>query len=105
MRPFSLPIIEATRSLCHARACPGHPRLSSVAAKTWMAGTSPAITAEFGARPSCARHPQAQFSADAVMRVRDGDRERVGRIRRFRLSLGEKNLQHHRDLVLVGMSG
>src|SRR6266852_2632024 len=32
----------------HARACRGHPRLScgSSARKTWMAGTSPAMTAE-----------------------------------------------------------
>ena len=29
----------------HARACPGHPRLSDLAdQKTWMAGTSPAMT-------------------------------------------------------------
>jgi hypothetical protein len=29
----------------HARACPGHPRLNSVAIrKTWMTGTSPAMT-------------------------------------------------------------
>src|SRR5580704_3923310 len=31
----------------HARARPGHPRLKNVAArKTWMAGTSPAMTRE-----------------------------------------------------------
>src|SRR5580704_4908292 len=30
---------------CHARACPGHPRLCGKAlSKTWMAGTSPAMT-------------------------------------------------------------
>jgi hypothetical protein len=29
----------------HARACPGHPRLTGISArKTWMAGTSPAMT-------------------------------------------------------------
>src|SRR5260370_18041844 len=29
----------------HARACPGHPRLNILTArKTWMAGTSPAMT-------------------------------------------------------------
>src|SRR5450755_2232052 len=28
----------------HARACPGHPRPISCDAKTWMAGTSPAMT-------------------------------------------------------------
>src|SRR6267378_1891348 len=29
----------------HARPCAGHPRLNSIAArKTWMAGTSPAMT-------------------------------------------------------------
>src|SRR4051794_37112012 len=32
-------------ALRHARACPGHPRLHSLtAAKTWMAGSSPAMT-------------------------------------------------------------
>jgi hypothetical protein len=31
----------------HARACPGHPRLYDLAwIKTWMAGTSPAMTEE-----------------------------------------------------------
>src|SRR5450631_3377135 len=42
----------ATREGCcggrHARACPGHPRLDIVAArKTWMAGTSPAMTSRW----------------------------------------------------------
>src|SRR4029077_13694861 len=33
----------------HARACPGHPRLSKcIAKKSWMAGTSPAMTYERG---------------------------------------------------------
>jgi len=32
----------------HARACPGHPRLGGTSArKTWMAGTSPAMTKDF----------------------------------------------------------
>src|SRR5882724_10913534 len=35
--------------LRHARACPGHPRLTSLKApKTWMAGTSPAMTEHRG---------------------------------------------------------
>src|SRR5947209_5576853 len=52
----SAPIIALARSAWidgyqtiarHARACPGHPRLSGIAAiKTWMAGTSPAMTTE-----------------------------------------------------------
>src|SRR5690349_21722701 len=39
-------IVEAAQPLtCHARARPGHPRLAeSSQAKTWMAGTSPAMT-------------------------------------------------------------
>jgi hypothetical protein len=33
------------REARHARACPGHPRLSCwLSNKTWMAGTSPAMT-------------------------------------------------------------
>jgi hypothetical protein len=28
----------------HARPCAGHPRLSFLPSKTWMAGTSPAMT-------------------------------------------------------------
>ncbi len=39
------------------------------------------------------------------MGVRDGDRQRVGGVGRFRLGLGQQDLQHHRDLVLVGMAG
>jgi hypothetical protein len=36
---------DAIAFLRHARACPGHPRLQGCAAnKTWMAGTSPAMT-------------------------------------------------------------
>jgi hypothetical protein len=40
-------VISRTLRRCfrHARACPGHPRLSYfVEPKTWMAGTSPAMT-------------------------------------------------------------
>jgi hypothetical protein len=37
----------------HARPCAGHPRLQTIAArKSWMAGTSPAMTAE---RPQLGR--------------------------------------------------
>src|SRR5262245_63103515 len=41
----------------HARACRGHPRLSFMiaASKTWMAGTSPAMTAESASTPMSAR--------------------------------------------------
>src|SRR5258707_4057286 len=60
-RPLPAPVTTATRPsnlivmsnfpgcgfLRHARACPGHPRLLVAASnKTWMAGTSPAMTAE-----------------------------------------------------------
>src|SRR5213080_2896873 len=31
-----------------ARACPGHPRILTTSCKTWMAGTSPAMTAKVG---------------------------------------------------------
>jgi hypothetical protein len=31
-------------SIRHGRACPGHPRLLFVAAKTWMPGTGPGMT-------------------------------------------------------------
>jgi len=38
-------------SIRHARACPGHPRLStSPASKTWMAGMNPAMTMGWAAR-------------------------------------------------------
>ena len=37
--------------------------------------------------------------------VRDRDRQRVGGVGRFRLGLRQQDLQHDRDLVLVGMSG
>ena len=36
--------IESYRISHHARACRGHPRLHGLATKTWMAGTSPAMT-------------------------------------------------------------
>src|SRR5690242_21325707 len=55
--PWLAPVTIATRSLRprfkrssrqphrHARACRGHPRLATMAeSKTWMAGTSPAMT-------------------------------------------------------------
>jgi cobyrinic acid a,c-diamide synthase len=35
----------------HARACPGHPRLVVPETKTWMAGSSPAMTAREGVLP------------------------------------------------------
>ena len=37
----------------HARACPGHPRLCFDKCKTWMAGTSPAMTAGRHFLPHC----------------------------------------------------
>jgi hypothetical protein len=40
----------------HARACPGHPRLYFPAPKTWMAGTSPAMTKYQGQANDA--HPQ-----------------------------------------------
>src|SRR5947209_20635126 len=41
----------------HARPCAAHPRLASLgAAKTWMAGTSPAMTARNAASPRSSRH-------------------------------------------------
>src|SRR5258705_11405642 len=37
--------VKSNHALRHARACPGHPRLNASArTKTWMAGTSPAMT-------------------------------------------------------------
>ena len=37
--------INSNHALRHARACRGHPRLNASARmKTWMAGTSPAMT-------------------------------------------------------------
>src|SRR5258708_6550315 len=44
--------------LGHARACPGHPRLNSpIARKTWMAGTSPAMTKrDTRLAGKCSRH-------------------------------------------------
>jgi hypothetical protein len=42
MHPVDIDTYDEIR---HARACPGHPRLNGIAAgKTWMAGTSPAMT-------------------------------------------------------------
>ena len=56
-----------------------------------------------------ADHAPATFSrsadAAAVMRMGDGDRQRIGRIGRFRIGLRQQDLQHHRDLVLVGVAG
>src|SRR5467141_4150792 len=89
----------------HARAYPGHPLLFLQMPQTWMAGTSPAMTAELAAHPSYPHHPQPQRYALAVMRMRDGDRERVGGVGGFRLGLGQQDFQHHQDLILVGMSG
>jgi putative endonuclease len=43
----------------HARACPAHPRLSFRVAKTWMAGTSPAMTWRWSA-------PTASFTTPPI---------------------------------------
>ena len=40
-----------------------------------------------------------------MMRVRDGDRQRVGGVGGFRFGLRQQDLQHHQNLVLVGMAG
>jgi hypothetical protein len=41
----------SARSPCHGRACPGHPRLAVLdQAKTWVAGTRPAVTRGAGGR-------------------------------------------------------
>src|SRR5207302_2551117 len=37
--PASRPGLFLAQEARHGRACPGHPRPSSAAAKTWMAGT------------------------------------------------------------------
>ena len=52
--------ISATR---HARACPAHPRLSA-AAKTWMAGPSPAMTTSDLSRyaPGCVDSPAGRLT-------------------------------------------
>src|ERR1700736_6340050 len=70
-----------------------------------MPGTSPGMTAETDASRSYPDHPQPQRSAQAVMRVRDRDSERVGGVGGFRFGLGQQNLQHHQNLVLVGVAG
>src|SRR5258708_31543128 len=62
------------RSRRHARACPGHPRLSSLAEnKTWMAGTSPAMTnIERIPRAPAKRPPSTLDRAPASGRLRRG---------------------------------
>jgi hypothetical protein len=47
----------------HGRACRGHPRLHSTRrSKTWMAGTSPAMTVSAGVGGSETRQPPARLS-------------------------------------------
>ena len=50
-------------------------------------------------------HLEPQRRTAAMMRMRDGDRQRVGGVGRFRLGLGQQDFQHHQDLVLVGVAG
>src|SRR6185437_4246371 len=54
----------------HARAWPGHPRLRLPRVKTWMAGSSPAMTMEYVARPHSFRrmHLDRSGSTAAVAR-------------------------------------
>ena len=55
----------------HARACPGHPRLTAFASrKTWMAGTGPAMTTsrDFAEAPMRAT-PQAASAALAFSAI------------------------------------
>ena len=40
----------------------------------------------------------------AMMRMRDGDRQRVGGVRALRIGLRQQHAEHHPDLVLVGMA-
>src|SRR5205085_9864459 len=59
-------IIRLRHIVRHARACPGQPRPCSLAArKTWMAGTSPAMTEERGntASPDDASHRRENHEA------------------------------------------
>src|SRR5260370_24321213 len=88
----------------HARPCAGHPRLFLLMSQAWVAGTSPAMTAEIDACRSYSDHLQPQRGALAMMRVRDGDRERVGGVGGFWFGLRQQNLQHHQNLVLVGVA-
>src|SRR6202040_1308303 len=81
-----------------------HPADKASSRTHWMAGTSPAMTAEIDADPSYPHHPQPQRRALALVRVGDGDGERVGCIGGFRLGLGQQDFEHHQNLVLVGMS-
>jgi hypothetical protein len=51
MNFFVSSMLDMTHSSRHARACPGHPRLSGRQnAKTRMAGSSPAMTVNAWAR-------------------------------------------------------
>src|SRR5260221_4197357 len=101
----------------HARPCAGHPRPSSPTSQTWMAGhrraeatpsfgrLCPAMTAETDVCRSYPDHPQPQRDVLAVMRMRDGDGERVGGVGGFRFGFGQQNLQYQQNLVLVGVAG
>src|SRR5260370_39131714 len=88
----------------HARPCAGHPRLFLLMSQAWVAGTSPAMTAEIDACRSYSDPLQPQRGALAMMSVRDGDPERIGGVGGFWVGLRQQNLQHHPNLVPVGVA-
>ena len=48
--------------------------------------------------------PPSAAGASPVMGMRDGDRERVGGVRRARIGLREQEADNRLDLMLLGMS-
>src|SRR5882757_337052 len=91
----------------HARARPGHPRLLFTdLAKTWMAGTSPAMTTEFfEARGGAVEHNNVSWwllvlafarTTAAVSRPAPSHRRGEHHLRQQRLALGLGAVAFHR---------
>src|SRR5450756_441255 len=82
-----------------ARAGPGHPRLSPVSVcRTWMAGTSPAMTTYDGA----SSQPQLRFDrGDFIVLYAEIGRDHLGIVADFpRRALGDLDaVIHHHDMV------
>src|SRR4051794_22127306 len=82
-------------SLRHARACRGHPRLS-FEVKTWMAGTSPAMTKESPRAPLRRRELHQLDRIEVLHAAADA----LGRVEQHVRLGGERVAQHVHALAV-----
>src|SRR5437764_2073694 len=66
----------ASHHLRHGRACPGHPRPTSVAPRTWMPGTSPGMTK--GKRRNARRHFVGRITLSLIRALSPGQSKKPG---------------------------